>query len=1155
MNDSSTLNKRDNKSGQQKLEAVTINNEPYFKISNSDQIRPFFMSIVSDSNHWMFISSNGGVSAGRKNSEYALFPYYTDDKITEAADITGSKTIIQVRNNDDVQVWEPFSKRDSHRYQTTQNLYKSQWGNKILFEEINHDLNLSFRYEWKSSNEYGFVRTSTIQNHADSACELTVLDGIQNVLPACVNSELQVRSSNLLDAYKRSELVAETGLGIYALSAIPVDKAEPSEALKANVVWSTGLQNPTYLVSSLQLDAFRNGQKVHTEHDVKGEKGAYFICSEFTMGANTYESWNIVANVNQNHAGTIALNEQINADVDELQRKVDENVVAGTNNLKNLVAQSDGMQLSSDALKDARHYSNVLFNIMRGGIFDHHYRIEKDDFTKYLKNASKPTFNRNRTLIDGLPEEFDQALLLERIDGNEDADLVRLAKEYLPLKFSRRHGDPSRPWNKFSINTHHEDGSKILDYEGNWRDIFQNWEALAHSYPKFLEGMIFKFLNATTFDGYNPYRVTKGGFDWETIEPDDPWSYIGYWGDHQIIYLLKFLELYEKHQPDAFPALMDEDVFVYANVPYRIKSYEDIAKNPKDTIDFDADLDEVIREKVAEIGADGALLTNQKSEIHRVSLLEKLLATTLAKVSNFIPEGGIWMNTQRPEWNDANNALVGNGVSMVTLYYLRRFLSHLEQVLEKVDDNEVGISVELKECFTSILNTLVQHRDLLAGDVNDEQRKAVTDTLGTAAASFRNTIYNNGFSGQLTPVSISEVLDFASITNEYLEHSIRANKREDDLYHAYNIMSIEGEGISISYLDEMLEGQVAVLSSGYLKAEESLKVLDALKESSLYREDQESYILYPNKELPGFLERNNLPESDISNSELLTKMVEAGDRRIVSKDVNGGYHFNGNFKNANDLGAALDALDGTEFESLAEKERVQILSAFEKVFNHKAFTGRSGTFYGYEGLGSIYWHMVSKLYLAAYEVCDQAEKADVDDCVKNKLAAHFYEIGEGIGIHKSPEVYGAFPTDPYSHTPYHRGAQQPGMTGQVKEDILARIGELGIEVEDGILSFNPVLLRKSEFVTEPGSYQITNIDGNAVEVVVPKNALAFSYCQVPIIYKIEEQDGIEAYLKNGASQSFSGHSLDKATSAMIFGRTGEVTKLKVSISEHRINKN
>lgn len=512
------------------------------------------------------------------------------------------------------------------------------------------------------------------------------------------------------------------------------------------------------------------------------------------------------------------------------------------------------------------------------------------------------------------------------------------------------------------------------------------------------------------------------------------------------------------------------------------------------------------------------------------------------------------MNTQRPEWNDANNALVGNGVSMVTLYYLRRFLSHFEQILEKVSDDNVQISVELNDCFQSILETLVQYKEVIDGSVNDAQRKAITDALGKAAADYRDSIYDQGFSGELSSLAISEVRDFVAITNEYLEHSIRANKRSDGLYHAYNIMSITGDGISISYLDEMLEGQVAALSSGYLKAEEALEVLDALRKSSLYRDDQESYILYPNKKLPGFLERNNVPTSVVENSELLSKMIDEGDRRIISKDVNGGYHFNGNFKNANDLAAALDALSESEFEAIATRERSRILEAFEEVFNHKAFTGRSGTFYGYEGLGSIYWHMVSKLYLAAFEVCDQAEKSGADEAISAKLATHFYDIGEGIGIHKSPEVYGAFPTDPYSHTPYHRGAQQPGMTGQVKEDILARIGELGVEVQEGVLTFNPVLLRRSEFVTEPGSYQITNIEGNEVEVVVPKNALAFSYCQVPIIYKIEEQDGIEAYLKNGASQSFSGLSLDEKMSTMIFGRTGEVTKLKVSLNENRLNK-
>ena len=137
-----------------------------------------------------------------------------------------------------------------------------------------------------------------------------------------------------------------------------------------------------------------------------------------------------------------------------------------------------------------------------------------------------------------------------------------------------------------------------------------------------------------------------------------------------------------------------------------------------------------------------------------------------------------------------------------------------------------------------------------------------------------------------------------------------------------------------------------------------------------------------------------------------------------------------------------------------------LLQTFEEVFNHKAFTGRSGTFYGYEGLGSIYWHMVSKLQLAVLECCFNAINTNESDDIVGRLLEHYYEINEGIGVHKSPKLYGAFPTDPYSHTPEGKGAQQPGMTGQVKEDILSRIGELGVFVDEGQIMFHPCLLRK-----------------------------------------------------------------------------------------------
>ena len=136
------------------LTDIIIDNESYYKISNSDELRPFFMSIVSDSNHWMFISSNGGLTAGRKNSEHALFPYYTEDKITESADITGNKSIFKVLKDGQVQfMWEPLAIRSLGKYDTTQNLYKNKYGNKIIFEEINHDLELIFRYQWSSSND------------------------------------------------------------------------------------------------------------------------------------------------------------------------------------------------------------------------------------------------------------------------------------------------------------------------------------------------------------------------------------------------------------------------------------------------------------------------------------------------------------------------------------------------------------------------------------------------------------------------------------------------------------------------------------------------------------------------------------------------------------------------------------------------------------------------------------------------------------------------------------------------------------------------------------------------------------------------------------------------------------------------------------------
>lgn len=1132
--------------------SISFEGETYYKIANHDTIRPFFMSIVSDSNHWMFISSNGGLSAGRKNAQNALFPYYTDDKITESSEITGSKTIIRLKSESGVEVWEPFSIRNEGKYEVTRNLYKSVYGHKIIFEEVNNDLHLTFSYQWTSSNLYGFVRNSNLTNNSGQMAEVTVLDGLQNVLPHGVPSETQNRASNLVDAYKRSELVPEVGLGVYALSAIIVDKAEPSEALKANIIWSFGVQNATYLLSTAQLDGFRKGDTLHQEVDIKGEKGAYFLSFEQTLFPNETKTWTIVANVNQDHTAIVG---QIGAlkNNEQLSEKVQEDVYLGTKRLIELNAASDALQCTSDGLRDTRHFSNTLFNIMRGGIFDNGYLIEKSDFEQYLRHANEPLYLSKKKVLSELSEVFSLQALRAYSTKFSDADFERLCIEYLPLKFSRRHGDPSRPWNIFSINTHSElDGSKILDYEGNWRDIFQNWEALANSYPEFIDGMILKFFNSSTFDGYNPYRVTKGGFDWEIIEPDDPWSYIGYWGDHQIIYALKFLEFIQNHYPNRLKGYFEKEIFVYANVPYKIKSYQELLFNPKDTIDFDDFADETIRKERSRIGADGALLRTIDGQLHRVNFIEKMLASVLAKVSNFILEGGIWMNTQRPEWNDANNALVGNGVSMVTLYYLRRYLTFFDGIFDGLENQKIPLSKELYSFFTEIHHVFQDNLKLLFGDITDNHRRKVLDGLGKAAGRYRNKIYKSSFSGKKQQLQLKELKSFVKVVLQFLECSIDANRRADSMYHAYNLMSVQKDGsISISYLSEMLEGQVAVLSSGYLNSEQVLNVLDGLKSSSLFREDQYSYMLYPNKELPNFMKKNTVSDTLISSSDLMTSLLEKGDECIIKKDTLGDVHFNGDFRNAKDVEHALDTLDKTVF-SIADEAKEEVLTAFEAVFDHKSFTGRSGTFFGYEGLGSIYWHMVSKLLLAVKECSIKAIKKEEKPSIIGRLLEHFYEINEGIGVHKSPKLYGAFPTDPYSHTPAGKGAQQPGMTGQVKEDILSRFGELGVFVNDGQVVFDPLLLRRDEFLKEEKIFKYVDTNAAHKEIDLKPASLGFTYCQIPIIYTMSEDTGVEVVHQDGSRTVVQGKLLNATLSSNIFKRSGDILQINVSVDKTKL---
>lgn len=168
------------------------------------------------------------------------------------------------------------------------------------------------------------------------------------------------------------------------------------------------------------------------------------------------------------------------------------------------------------------------------------------------------------------------------------------------------------------------------------------------------------------------------------------------------------------------------------------------------------------------------------------------------------------------------------------------------------------------------------------------------------------------------------------------------------------------------------------------------------------------------------------------------------------------------------------------------------------------------------------------------------------------MLEHYYEINAGVGVHKPPSLYGAFPTDPYSHTPAGKGAQQPGMTGQVKEDVLCRFGELGVFVKDGRLLFNPCLLRSNEFLTTATDFNYVDIHGQQKQLNLAANSLGFTYCQVPVLYHKAAQNSLEIFFKDGTTQTADSLTLDADTSKKVFARTGEVTHIVVQVNESEL---
>ncbi|MEM7623930.1 MAG: hypothetical protein AAF235_12100, partial [Planctomycetota bacterium] len=163
-----------------------------------------------------------------------------------------------------------------------------------------------------------------------------------------------------------------------------------------------------------------------------------------------------------------------------------------------------------------------------------------------------------------------------------------------------------------------------------------------------------------------------------------------------------------------------------------------------------------------------------------------------------------------------------------------------------------------------------------------------------------------------------------------------------------------------------------------------------------------------------------------------------------------------------------------------------------------------------------------------------------DGLTLQRLREHYAAVRSGLGARKTPAEFGAVPHEPYSHTPWNRCAQQPGMTGQVKEGILARYGELGVRVDRGRIVFDSVVLDPAELLGECGVIEGT-------DTIAPAGSVGLTVCGVPVVVRFGEADGIRVRKVHDFTD-VTGPVLPTDLSRQVFARTGQITAIEVTLT-------
>jgi hypothetical protein len=107
--------------------------------------------------------------------------------------------------------------------------------------------------------------------------------------------------------------------------------------------------------------------------------------------------------------------------------------------------------------------------------------------------------------------------------------------------------------------------------------------------------------------------------------------------------------------------------------------------------------------------------------------------------------------------------------------------------------------------------------------------------------------------------------------------------------------------------------------------------------------------------------------------------------------------------------------------------------------------------------------------------------------------------------------------------------------------------ELGVQIENGEILFEPSLLNPDEILNCETSFNYFDLQGEMQQILLKAGQLGLTVCQVPVIYTASGEEKIVVTFNDKIQVAFQGRAIEKEISAKLFQRTGEIAQVEVFI--------